>query len=56
MRPKMISTRNGISVHDKISFANIAFPCGQNEIKFYLGSVPRKTAHSVKASHSCFDE
>ena len=56
MRPEMISTRNGISAHSIINFACITFHCVWNEMKFFFGSGPRKTAHSVKANHSYFDE
>ena len=39
-----------------INFACITFHCVWNEMKFCFGSGPRKTAHSVRANHSYFDE
>ena len=34
----------------------ITFNYARNEIKFCFGDGPKKTAHSAKTSHSCFDE
>ena len=56
MRLGMKSTRNKISIHHKINSDYITFHCGRNEMKFRFGDGPRKTAHSVTANNSVFDE
>ena len=54
MRPKMRSTRNEISTHHKRNSISLLFTAG--EMKFRFGGGPRKTAHSIKANHFCFDK
>ena len=56
MKPEMKSTRNEISNDHERSSIHITFHCGRNEMKFRFGGGPKKTAHSVKANHFCFDE
>ena len=56
MRPEMKSTRNEILTHHETNSLCITSHCGQNEVKFRFKGGPRKTDHSVKASHFCFDE
>ena len=56
MRSEIKSTRNWVLTHPERNSLYITFYCGQNETKFGYGAGPRKTDHSVKASHPCLDE
>ena len=56
MGSEMKSTQTEILTHHKRNSVYITFHCGQNEVKFRFGDGPRKTVHSVKANHLCFDE
>ena len=55
-KPEIKPNRNEILTHHKINSVYITFHCGRNEVKFRFGGSPRKTVHSVKANHFCFDE
>ena len=56
MRSEMKSTQNDIFTNHKKNSVKTNFHCGRNEMKFRFEGGPRKTVHSVKANHFCFDE
>ena len=56
MKPEMKSPQNEILTNHKKNSVYITFHCGRNDMKFRFGGGPRKTVHSLKANHFCFDE